>query len=130
MGKYLKRRTLHIWIACLAILLNALAPSISHALAVTGVTSSMLEVCSVDGKKYVSLDQATPEKSPVDSSLHHLQHCPFCMSHAGSFALPTSLNASFAVVGGHDLFPALYYHSPSPLFSWSRAHPRAPPALS
>ena len=120
---------MHIWIACLAILLNALAPSISHALSAASGSSNMTEVCTVTGTKLVSNDQASVEKSSTDSVLHHLEHCPFCMTHAGTFALPGPLPLSFAVSGGHGLFPALFYHSPAPLFSWSGANPRAPPAF-
>ena len=51
------------------------------------------------------------------------------MTHAGSFALPAPSTILFAIQGEHDLFPSLFYHSPSPLFSWSAAHPRGPPAV-
>jgi hypothetical protein len=52
------------------------------------------------------------------------------MTHAGTFALPAPSTMLFAIQGGHDLFPALFYHSPSPLFSWSAAHPLGPPAAA
>ena len=125
MGKFLRRKRLQIWIACLAILLNALAPSISHAL--SAGPSNMIEICSASGTTWIAVDQATPDSS-TKSPLHHLEHCPFCMTHADTFALPLPLAPSFAVTGGHELFPALFYHSPSPLFSWSAAKPRGPPA--
>jgi hypothetical protein len=127
MVKFLRRKRLQVWIACLAILLNALAPSISHAL--SPVPSTMMEICSAAGTRWVAGEQATTDaskKSPLD----HLEHCPFCMTHADTFALPLPLLPSFAVAGGHALFPALFYHSPSPLFSWSAAKPRGPPAIS
>jgi hypothetical protein len=145
MGKSSTRR-LQIWIACFAILLNALAPSISHALSRMAGPSNMIEICSASGTRWISGDGAgavvaglagaqfsaeTP--STLDSTtspLLHLEHCPFCMTHAGTFALPSPSTTLFAVQSGHDLFPALFYHSPSPLFSWSAAHPRAPPAAA
>lgn len=131
MGKFLQRGKLHIWIACLAILLNALVPSISHALSAMHGASKVVEVCSTAGTKLLAIDQAAPDSSPIDSTLHHLEHCPFCLTHAGTFALPAAtLTTPFAVMGGYDLFPSLFYHSPTPLFSWSGAHPRAPPTLS
>jgi hypothetical protein len=125
MGKFIRRKRLQVWIACLAILLNALAPSISHALSFG--PSNMIEICSATGTTWIAVDQATPD-APKKSQLHHLEHCPFCMTHADTFALPLPLTSSFAVAGGHDLFPALFYDAPSPLFSWSAAHPRGPPA--
>ena len=127
MVKFLRRKRLQVWIACLAILLNALAPSISHAL--SPVPSTMMEICSATGTRWVAGEQAMTDaskKSPLD----HLKHCPFCMTHADTFALPLPLLPSFAVAGGDALFPALFYHSPSPLFSWSAAKPRGPPAIS
>jgi hypothetical protein len=140
MRRFLKRRRLGIWIACFAILMNALAPSISHAMALMNGTASLVEVCTVDGTRYVSADAATdadahgqaaslPGKATVDL-VHDMQHCPFCHTHAASFALPVAFDAPLAVTAGHDVFPPLFYQSPKPLFSWSRPHPRGPPLLS
>jgi hypothetical protein len=141
MGKLLGRKRLQIWIACFAILLNALAPSISHALSSMAGPSNMIEICSANGTRWVdgaiagklaselaSMEQLAPEQPSTDSPLHHLEHCPFCITHAGTFALPGPSTTLLAIEGGHDLFPALFYHSPSPLFSWSAARPRGPPA--
>jgi hypothetical protein len=140
MGQFLRRKQLQVWIACLAILLNALAPSISHALSRMAGPSNMIEICSASGTRWISSEvastiagkipgaQFSAEEPSTGSPLHHLEHCPFCLTHAGTFALPAPLSTLFAVQGGHDLFPALFYDSPSPLFSWSAAHPRGPPA--
>jgi hypothetical protein len=131
MSKFLRRTRLHIWIACFAILLNALAPSVSHALAALRGAPTLVEVCSVAGSKMVAVDQAAPDGAPSssDSVLHHLEHCPYCINHAGSAMPPPALPTPFAVRGGHDVFPSLFYHAPTPLFSWSAANPRAPPAV-
>jgi hypothetical protein len=154
MGKLLTRKRLQIWIACFAIFINALAPSISHALSAPVGLSGMMEICSASGTKWISsnvvgapvtyeqatyeqatYEQATYEQATYEqatdaqssSPLLHLEHCPFCITHAGTFALPPSSSMSIAAIVGHDLFPALFYHSPSPLFSWSAARPRGPP---
>lgn len=146
MRRFLKRRRLGIWIACFAILMNALAPSISHAMALMNGTASLVEVCTVDGTRYISTDPSTdaaadddpdahaahaglPGKSTVDL-VHDMQHCPFCYTHAASFALPVAFAVPLAITAGHDVFPPLFYQSPKPLFSWSRPHPRGPPSLS
>jgi hypothetical protein len=108
--------------------------------------SNMIEICSASGTRWVSGDGAgavvadlagaqfsaeTPSTAePATSPLLHLEHCPFCMTHAATLALPSPSMTLFAVQGGHDLFPALFYHSPSPLFSWSAARPRGPPAAA
>jgi hypothetical protein len=130
MGIFIKRRRLHIcWIACFAILLNALAPSMAHAFSRNSPTN-LFEVCSASGAKVTLGDQGAASKSPSGSVVHHMEHCPFCMNHAGTFALPSVMVPQFAVAGAQRQFPSLFYHSPTPLFSWSRANPRAPPALS
>ena len=124
MLKFMKRKVLHTWIAMLAILFSALAPTVSHALAAS--TSSVLaEMCSVDGVKLVTADRKAPAKS-----MQGMEHCSYCVTHGGSFGLPPSAAQSFAVVSGHDSYPALFYSAPQPLHTWSAASPRAPPAVS
>ncbi|WP_295997211.1 DUF2946 domain-containing protein [Rugamonas sp.] len=119
---------MHIWIACFAILLNALVPSISHALDAMQSHSPQIEICTADGIKYIALDGSTPEKSPLDSILHHVEHCPYCVSDAAAPPLPTTYAPALPVTSAMAPMPSLFYLSPAPLFSWSQSHPRAPPA--
>jgi hypothetical protein len=134
MEKILKRMKLPVWLACLAILFNALAPSLSYALTKADSRSGLQEICSATGSKFVTADQgkfvSKSTKTPADNVAHHLQHCPYCSSHAASFILPATDIMQFAIAGGQAVYPSLFYHSPSPLFSWSRANPRAPPQFS
>ncbi|MET3135882.1 hypothetical protein AAKU61_000220 [Undibacterium sp. GrIS 1.2] len=135
MNQWIKRSRLPLWIALFAILLNALAPSISHALYARNGASDLFEICTVSGTQFVSIDSAkngasVQIKSSKPATPQLLEHCPFCMTHAGSFALPSTPPVAPFVIGRHDHFPALFYHSPSPLFSWSAANPRAPPFTS
>ncbi len=130
MGKFFSVKKLHIWIACLAILMNALVPSISQAMMAGGGQSNLIELCTVNGTQYISLDQAGPDKSSGDSTQHHVEHCPYCMTHAGTFALPFSASPLLLPISGHDVFPPLFYHSATPLFSWTPSSPRGPPSLS
>src|SRR3954468_7631639 len=103
MFKLAKRRTLHIWIAMLAVLFSALAPSVSRALTPAS-PYGYAEICSVDNGK----------KSPTPAG-HAMEHCPFCVTHGGTFALLPHSVASFAVIGGHDYYPPLFYSAPQPL---------------
>ncbi|WP_188564707.1 DUF2946 domain-containing protein [Undibacterium terreum] len=134
MGYFFRRSKLPLWIAYFAILLNAFAPSISYALASRQPPAGLGEICSTSSNKSLSLTAAIakPEsgKSSPDTKLHHLEHCPLCLSHAGSFALPVSLPGQFALGMEAAQFPPLFYHSPAPLFLWSQANPRAPPFIS
>lgn len=122
-----KRRTLHVWLACLAILFAALAPSISHALA-AAAGADRVEICTVDGTKTVVLQTATKKMPAKDGASHHMEHCAYCVSNAVDTALPPAPATVFAPHGGHGAFPALFYASPSPLFCWTAGTPRAPPA--
>ena len=105
-----------IWIACFAILLNALAPSISHALAAP--TPAGADICS-NGK----LKPGTP------STLAPMADCAFCLPHAGSELLAPPTAPAVLALEGHALRPYLFYHAPRPLLALSAAPPRGPPAL-
>lgn len=120
------------WIACFAILLASLAPSISHAVAAAqGTPNAWIEICTVDGSKLmmVDADQNPQAPTPTEKAIH-FEHCPFCLSHAGSFGLPPTADFLMPVVSGDHVLPSLFYQASRPLFAWAVAQPRAPPALS
>lgn len=122
------------WAACLAILMAALAPSISHALsAARGANISWMEICSVSGTRLVkaAIDQvdAAPSSSPSEKGLTS-GHCPFCSTHAASLGLPPAVWPAFPVVVSSAVLPSLFYQSPSPLYIWATAQSRAPPLAS
>lgn len=102
-----------IWIACFAILLNALAPSISHAL--TASSAFGADICS-NGK----LKQGTPAP---------MADCAFCLPHAGSDLLGPPAAPAVLAPDGHAPRPYLFYHAPRPLLALAAAPPRGPPAL-
>lgn len=131
MPNFVKRSSLPLWIALLAILFSALAPSISHAMAARSGNAVYAEICGVDGVKLVALagSDAGDKQAPAGDSLQlHMKHCPYCATHGGSFGLPPPAPAAFVLLDGADLHPSLFYHAPAPLFAWSAAHPRGPPA--
>jgi hypothetical protein len=92
-------------IALFAIVFASLAPSVSHALAAQNGTNSFLqEVCTSTGKKLFvqvtttqgkqlttefSVKQSQTDTAPKNVGMH-LEHCPFCASHAVAAALPAS----------------------------------------
>ncbi|MFN7835597.1 MAG: DUF2946 domain-containing protein [Burkholderiaceae bacterium] len=108
-------------------------PSISHALAIAkGSGVSLMEICSTTGAKFVKVaDSQNPIKSsaPAEKALH-LEHCPFCLTHAGSFGLPPTVAFALPVASGSQALPSLFYQAPSPLFIWAAAQSRAPPFTS
>ncbi len=121
------------WIACFAILLAALAPAISHALAAQqhhAEQQAWVEICTMEGSKMVMTDGAHDPQQPAHDSFGHLEHCPFCLNHAVAHGLPPAADFVMPVLAGDHVLPPLYYQAPRPLFAWATAQPRAPPALS
>jgi hypothetical protein len=118
------------WIACFALLFAALAPSISHAVeAWHGGVATWAEICTADGAKLVNTGDATPSSSD-GAKLLHLEHCAFCVTHAGADGPPPSASFVLPIVSGVSIAPTLFYQSPRPLFIWTSAQSRAPPSLS
>ncbi|NMM37898.1 MAG: DUF2946 domain-containing protein [Glaciimonas sp.] len=136
MRKNPRTKLLFIWIACFAMLLNALAPSISHAVTAWGSapSSPMMEICTMNGVQ--SIASMTAISGPLTgdpSGPSHTggnQHCPFCLPHGGSIGLLPPDLPVLPIMAGHDVFPHLFYHAPHRLFSWTAANPRGPPLAS
>ncbi|MYM22174.1 DUF2946 domain-containing protein [Duganella sp. FT135W] len=124
-----KRQTLHIWIAILAILFSALAPTISHALAARTDSAVTLEICTVNGYKVVKVTDSESSKKPATAK-HGMEQCAFCVTHGGTFALTGSSSLVFAIDSVREIYPPLFYAAPHSLHAWSTANPRAPPFLA
>ncbi|MFZ4876344.1 DUF2946 domain-containing protein [Janthinobacterium sp. Mn2066] len=125
-------RRLAAWIACFAILLSALAPSISQAVAHAKQESGSgwVEICSMAGIRFVKVEADQSGIGQPDGKAMQMAQCAFCSMHAGSVGLPpTSPVLPLRIDVGTAMQPALYYQSPNPLFVWSTAQSRAPPGL-
>lgn len=113
-----------------AILMAALAPSISHAIAAaSNAPNTWVEICSVNGNKLVQIDNDRQSPDPVNHTTH-FEHCPFCMMHAVSLGMPPSAEFKLPVLEGTHIIPSLFYQASRPLFAWATAQPRAPPLFS
>lgn len=120
------------WIACLAILMASLAPSISHALAAASTAGTVwAEICSAAGLKMIEVShgEAADPSAPTTHGLH-LEDCPFCLTHANAVGLPPASIPVPLVLSSSFPLPALFYQSPRPLFVWAAPQSRAPPAHS
>ncbi len=135
------RHPLQTWLAILAILLNALAPAMTHALARSGsdaglsVSSTWFEVCSAQGTTWArlapngSLIEKT-SKRPADApATSHDPHCPYCVTHAASFGMlppPVAVAPAWALT--FELSPSqqepAHDHA-----AWLAPAARAPPSL-
>jgi len=134
-----RNRRLVSWLACMAIMLNALAPAISHAVESLHDKSAPWEqICSVSGTKFVPLDFGSlTNKQAADSKngggtkpMAPMQHCPYCLAHAGSIAILTDHGFVLTQAGSSYSLPELFYQSPRTLFVWAASSPRAPPSFS
>lgn len=122
-------RLLTSWIAVLAILMSALAPSISHALG-TKNGASWIEVCSTVGSKWLQPDRSSTDPAPASGSAHLFEHCPYCSLHANAIAVPAApVGLAQAPVLSHPV-PTAFLAAPRTLHAWVSAQPRAPPQFS
>ena len=118
-----------LWIACIAIFLATLAPTVSRALTVaSGMAVPSLEICSVAGGMNMSPATLSNDASYSSKSGMRMADCPCCSMHADTLSLPP---ASLVLASGEiltGLLPELFYQSATPLFAWTPVQPRGPPA--
>ncbi|MEQ1684931.1 MAG: DUF2946 domain-containing protein [Burkholderiaceae bacterium] len=121
-------RVLTSWIAVLAILMAALAPSLSHALGAKN-GASLIEVCTSLGAKWVQPDGSSTEQTPASGNVHPFEHCPCCSLHADAIATPAA-PVVLPLMTPPALLPAAFLAAPRTLYAWVTAQPRAPPQIS
>jgi len=116
-------RRLAAFAALFAVLLGAVAPTVTHLLATErGVPAFLSEICTATGIR--------PSKKPTTLIQSHDDCCPFCLSHAGAHTLPPSdFLWRFVVVGS---FAAAAEPNSSRVRGaiWLAAQPRGPPIFS
>jgi len=111
-----------VWIALCAILMAALAPSVSHML--TARLHGNPPACQL--AEHHSL-HAHSGASPT-AALLDLDDCGYCSMQAQLPVLPTLQQGAGTVLDLLRFVPPLFLVSPQPLFAWLHAQPRAPPA--
>lgn len=112
------------WLALAAVLMAALAPTVSRLLASPAELAALnAAICSVDaGKAGVKPSPAMPAGHADHDGL-----CPFCLPHGSSDALLADMAVLTPVPVAPAFFPRLFYHAPRRLFPWAAAKPRGPP---
>jgi hypothetical protein len=125
------------WIALFAILVSALAPAISRAMGPDESGRYFIELCSAEGTNRVALtadEAAFYGAHAIDAGGGEggdgrvLDDCSYCSAPCNTAMLPPGNPAPVFAVAGAQFLPRLFLTSPRPLFAWSPAHPRAPPA--
>jgi hypothetical protein len=120
-------------IACLAILLAALAPSVSRMLTAAGATPAYAglpaQICSAADNVYAQAGfvHGTAGKTPAKPSML-MADCPCCSMHADTFGLPPANKLQLLPVASRSSYlPPLFYQAPRTPFMWAPAQSRAPP---
>ncbi|MDQ8022011.1 MAG: DUF2946 family protein [Moraxellaceae bacterium] len=118
-------------LALLAVLLAALAPTVSRALISAGLDDNWVEICADGGSRWLKTEAASAtdalhSPSHTDHTLA-FEHCPFCTSQAHHPGLPPSAAPALRVQTGTPPLPPLFLHAPQPLHAWASVRSRAPP---
>lgn len=110
----------------------ALAPAVSHALALASSSTAWVEVCSAQGSRWVQLgDDGAEQGTSTDGPLAgHFDHCPFCHLGQQGLAPPPAPLAPIALPTLRDGLPERFFSAPRTAHAWCRAQPRAPPLFS
>lgn len=122
-------RRLTAWVALLALVFGALAPTVTQAMVAGGDRADWLQVCSVSGMVWVQADtgevrdQQPDGGSPMGDAS---QHCPWCTLHGGVAGLPPASHSIDLPPRLTDLPPA-FYRAPLAATVWAPAQSRAPP---
>nr|WP_315212484.1 DUF2946 domain-containing protein [uncultured Duganella sp.] len=117
-----QRRRYFAWLLCAAMLMTALMPAFSRTFASDGAANAvLLEICSAMGVTYAKSSDSDSKQTGT------MNDCPYCRVHFDLPVLPPAPARlpQFKITSER---PALFYRSPTPLFSWVVANPRGPPA--
>jgi len=127
---YFRHRARWHWIriACLAILINALAPSVSHFVAAARADGDLfLSSLCVTGP---ASKDAIVKKIAGNSAGMGMEHCAYCLPHGGSDLLAPVQFSGLGRTANHGVRPYLFYRSPQPLLALTAAPPRGPPSFA
>jgi len=119
-------QTLTSWMALVAVLMVALAPTISFALG-AGSSRAWIEVCSSTGSKWVRTQADPAEPTPLTAAAHPFEHCPYCSLQADALPVPLAPPDLPLPPPAADDMPAVFLHAARTLHAWVHAQPRAPP---
>lgn len=103
-------------------LMTALMPAFSRSFASDGAANAvLLEICSAMGVTFAKSSDSDSKQTGT------MNDCPYCRVHFDLPVLPPAPAQlpHFKITSER---PALFYRSPTPLFSWVVANPRGPPA--
>lgn len=128
------RFRLATWLACLVMVMNALAPLVAHAMARTrGEQALLMAVCTAEGTRQRWIDgsaRADNSRSKEKPAGMHTGECPYCTPSTDTAAPPPAARFAMPVPSLRDGPPARFYAAHDALFAWTAASPRGPPQVS
>ncbi|WP_158219730.1 DUF2946 domain-containing protein [Ideonella sp. A 288] len=123
-----RHRRAWAWIALFALLGLSLAPTLSHALALSASHEPWHQICTAHGPEPSAAAAGAPTPQPAHGDpLAHLEHCPFCALGGVAPLLPTPAGAGLPVVEAADACPTEPGALPARQVAWRAAPARAPP---
>ena len=125
-------RRFSAWLAMLALVLGALAPTVAQAMAAGSDDADWQRVCSVSGMVWVKADTGELSDRQPDGGVPLSdagQHCAWCTLHGGAAGLPAADPVPGLPARLTDLPPA-FYLAPMAASVWMPAHSRGPPLAS
>ena len=123
---FIKYRKLIQWIAALAILLGALAPTVSQALSVSQSGKGfVVEICSANGSKMTQI--IGDDESSVPSAMGG--HCPYCVVQP-IYLLPSVSAFEFSAPQSYGTQSLTSHQAFQIQSAWVRLPSRGPPAKS
>ncbi len=119
------------WLAMLAMVLSALAPTVAQAVVAAKGGPDWMQVCSASGMVWVQADAlehgadaaaaGDSKKAMADAA----RHCPLFNLHGAAGLPPAPLQ--HAALAPHTAPPAAPVRSAIPALQWPAAQSRAPP---
>ena len=116
------------WLAMLAMVMSALAPTVSQAVVMSSDRADWLEVCTTTGVMWVKADSATTDEGTLPM-VGHEQGCDIC-THTVTGAPPVLLGIDTAVIAPPSAQPHARVSSAHPAVLWAPAQSRAPPLFA
>jgi Protein of unknown function (DUF2946) len=120
------------WLAMLALVMGALAPTVTQAMVAGGESADWLEICSVSGMAWVKADTGEVRDRQPDGGAPGggaSQHCAWCTLHGGTAGLP-AVSAVIALPVRLTDRPPAFYLAPMAASVWMPALSRGPPRVS
>ena len=119
------------WMATFALLLAAVAPTISQALVlVSRDSAAWAEICSTAGFRRVQSDPSGNQGEPSKPLVAMADHCQYCTLQSHAMAPPPAPIAIASLAPLTFEAPVLFATARRTLFAWIAAQPRGPPAYS